>query len=235
MHRPKYRRTAAPATPPVVEYRSLLHRDLASLEAQMTGMATLAERSLELAHEALKGNDVALCEAVIAGDDDLDRLYHEIQERAVELIGRQRPVASDLRLLISLIHTVLHLERIGDMAVNVAEAARSASALPSSGEILEQLASMGERAVAMTGLAVDAFVRRDGTRCEQLAALDDEIDQLNREMANQIVACRGDEARLEWATRMLQVSRYLERAADHAVDIGEQAWFLITGEVRELD
>jgi phosphate transport system protein len=178
---------------------------------------------------------VALCEAVIAGDDDLDRLYHEIQERAVELIGRQRPVASDLRLLISLIHTVLHLERIGDMAVNVAEAARSASALPSSGEILEQLASMGERAVAMTALAVDAFVRRDRARCEQLSALDDEIDQLNREMADQIVACRGDEARLEWSTRMLQVSRYLERAADHAVDIGEQVWYLTTGELRELD
>jgi phosphate transport system protein len=82
---------------------------------------------------------------------------------------------------------------------------------------------------------VDAFIQRDQARCEQLAELDDRIDDINRGMINHVLRFGDDPQRLEWALRMLQVSRYLERAADHAVDIAEQAWFLMTGELRELD
>jgi phosphate transport system protein len=94
---------------------------------------------------------------------------------------------------------------------------------------------MGERATAMVDLSVKAFTKRDRAMCERLGGLDDEMDQLNRELVSQTARCRDDEAQLAWAIRMVQVSRYLERAADHAVDIGEQAWFLTTGELRELD
>jgi phosphate transport system protein len=94
---------------------------------------------------------------------------------------------------------------------------------------------MGELASAMIDVSIEAFTKREPSLCERLGELDEEVDELNRSLLGQVVASHDDEARLSWAIRMLQVSRYLERAADHAVDIGEQVWFLTTGELRELD
>ena len=198
-------------------------------------MATLARTALERSVGALLSSEVALCESVIADDDRIDAAYHQIERRAVDIIGRQQPVASDLRLLVALLHVALHLERIGDMGVNVAVATRSSMGLPANGDVLSRLQEMGDTAISMTDLAVEAFIRRDQAGCEQLPQLDDRIDEVNRAMVGHVVGLGDDPQRLEWALRMFQVSRYLERAADHAVDIAEQAWFLMTGELRELD
>ena len=198
-------------------------------------MATLARTALERSVGALLSSEVALCESVIADDDRIDAAYHQIERRAVDIIGRQQPVASDLRLLVALLHVALHLERIGDMGVNVAVATRSSMGLPANGDVLSRLQEMGDTAISMTDLAVEAFIRRDQAGCEQLPQLDDRIDEVNRAMVGHVVGLGDDPQRLEWALRMFQVSHYLERAADHAVDIAEQAWFLMTGELRELD
>jgi phosphate transport system protein len=226
--------TPAPASPPV-ENRPHFHHDLEVLEELMRDMADLAGRSLVLSMQALAESDDALAASVIAADDEIDRLYQAIERRAIDLMGRQQPVASDLRLLVALIHVSLHLERIGDIAVDVAEATRSAASLPRIPEVLDRLLDMGRAAASMTDMAVEAFTRRDRQMCEQLPEFDDHIDQLDREMLSQVLAQHHDSECLEWALRMLPVSRSLERAADHAVDIVEQAWFLTTGELRELD
>jgi phosphate transport system protein len=176
-----------------------------------------------------------LATSVVAGDDDIDRRYQEIEGRAIDLMGRQQPVASDLRLVVALIHVALHLERIGDVAVDVGEATLSTASLPPMSAVLQRLQEMGRAAATMTDTAVEAFTRRDRQLCERLPELDDRIDQLDREMASQVLNDPHDAERLEWALQMLPVSRSLERAADHAVDIAEQASFLMTGELRELD
>jgi phosphate transport system protein len=225
----------APVAPAAVENRPHFHRDLDALEEQMRDMADSARRSLELSLRALAASDPAQAGSVIEGDDDIDRRCQEIERRAIDLMGRQQPVASDLRLLVALLHVSLHLERIGDMAVNVGKATRSAASLPPIPEILHHLEEMGGAAASMTELAVEAFTRRDRGMCERLPEIDDRIDQLDREMISHVLAYRDDPERLEWALRMLPVSRSLERAADHAVDIAEQAWFVMTGELRELD
>lgn len=227
-------RAQAPASPPPVESRPHFHHDLEALEAEMRDMADRAERALALSVEALADSDVAAA-SVIAADDDIDRRYQDIERRAIDLMGRQQPVASDLRLLVALIHVALHLERIGDMAVNVAEATRSAASLPPIPEVLHRLQDMGHTAASMTDMAVDAFTQRDRHLCERLPELDDRVDQLDREMASHVMAQAHVPGRVEWALRMLPVSRSLERAADHAVDIAEQALFLMTGELREID
>ena len=198
-------------------------------------MGVLARQSLGRSLDILDSDDASLRESVISVEEELDDRYQNIESRAVDLIARQQPMAGDLRQLIALIHVALHLERIGDMAVNIAEATRAASGLPPRQDILEHLRQMGERTTAIVDLSVEAFIKRDRAMCERLGELDNEIDELNDELVSHTVGCREDEAQLTWAIRMLQVSRYLERAADHAVDIGEQAWFLITGELRELD
>jgi phosphate transport system protein len=235
----RLRRRAAPArapvSPPVVESRPRFHHDLDAVEEQMREMADRARRALGLSVQALGEFDVALATSVIAGDDDLDRRYQQIERCAIDLMGRQQPVASDLRLLVALIHVALHLERIGDVAVDVGEATLSTASLPPMSDVLERLQDMGRAAASMTDTAVEAFTRRDRQLCERLPELDDRIDQLDREMASQVLNHPHDGESLEWALRMLPVSRSLERAADHAVDIAEQAWFLMTGELRELD
>lgn len=236
MIRRRRRSTAAraPVTRPT-ERRPRFHRDLEELEELMRAMADRARHALDRSLQALAESDVALAASVIADDDDIDRRYQELERRAVDLMGRQQPVASDLRLLVALIHVSLHLERIGDMAVNVGEATESAASLPAIPEILHRLQEMGGAAASMTDFAVESFIRRDRDACERIAELDDRIDQLDREMVSHVLVYRDDPEQLEWALLMLPVSRSLERAADHAVDIAEQAWFLMTGELRELD
>jgi phosphate transport system protein len=225
----------SPAPPPPVEARPRFHQDLAALEQQMCDMAERSRQALERSVRALAESDTALAASVIEGDADLDRRYQDIEARAIDLMGRQQPVASDLRLLVALIHVALHLERIGDAAVDLAETTQSVASLPPMPEILSSLQEMGQAAAAMTAMAVDAFSGRDRQLCERLPGLDDRIDELDREMAGRVLAHAPDPERLEWVLRVLPVSRALERAADHAVDIAEQAWFLMTGELRELD
>jgi PhoU domain len=133
----------APVSPPAVESRPRFHHDLDALEEQMRDMADCARRALELSMQALAESDTLLAESVIASDDDIDRRYQEIEERAIDLMGRQQPVASDLRLLVALIHVALHLERLGDMAVNVAEATRAAASLPPMAKVRHRLRDMG--------------------------------------------------------------------------------------------
>jgi phosphate transport system protein len=225
----------SPVPPPPVELRQPFHHDLAALEQQARDMADCARRALDDSIKALAESDTALAASVIAGDADLDRRYQDIEARAIDLLGRQQPVASDLRLLVALIHVALHLERIGDAAVDVGQATQAVASLPPMPEVLRSLQDMGQAAASMTATAVDAFSRRDRQLCEQVAGLDDHIDELDRELAGHVLAEHPQAESLEWALRMVPVSRVLERAADHAVDIAEQAWFLMTGELRELD
>lgn len=152
--------SVAPVPPPAVESRPEFHRDLQALEALTRAMADSACRSLEVSLRALAASDAAPAGSVNAGDDEIDRRYEEIERRVVDLMGRQQPVASDLRLLIGLLQVSLHLERIGDMAVNVCEATRSAASLPVIPEILHRLQEMGGTAASMTDRAVDALPTR---------------------------------------------------------------------------
>ena len=227
--------TADDSSDPPVETRHQFHHDLAALEQQADEMADQARGALESAITALVDADTARAASVIAGDADINRRYQDIEARAVELMVRQQPVASDLRLLVALLHVALHLERIGDAAVDVAEATQAVASLPPIPEVLGSLQEMGRSAAAMTATAVDAFGRRDRELAGRLPDLDDHIDELDREMMGRVLAQQPEGEKLEWALRMLPVSRVLERAADHAVDIAEAARYLITGEVRELE
>ena len=235
---PRFQRHPRPASPPEappVAHRSVFHHDLDALEEEMRAMAGLARTALDSSVRALLHADAELCAAVIAGDDRIDAAYEQVELHAIDIMGRQQPVASDLRLLVAMLHVALNLERIGDMAVDVASATRSSLGLPAGADILGRLQEMGDSAVSMIDAAMDALTERDLVRCEQVAELDDRIDDIHRGMLEHVLPLGASPQEQEWVLRMLQVSRYLERAADHAVDIAEQAWFLTTGHLRELD
>ena len=216
------------------EVRQRFSEDLRVLEDEVQQTATQARLLLEKALQALATSDPAICDQVIRGDDEVDKLYLDVERRILHLFALQTPVATDLRLLTALLHINLHLERVGDQAVNIAKIARLTKRLPQIPEVLQDLEEMGRMSLRMVRTAMDALARRDLELAGKLPVLDDPIDQLNREMLPKLLEASEDKRLLEWGIRMYVVSRQIERIGDNAVDIGEQVAFLITGQFREF-
>jgi phosphate transport system protein len=218
----------------MLETRKRFHDELAALESEILGLGERAERALAKTVQALVHKDGELAQRVIDEDDAIDATYLDIEQRILGLLATQTPVASDLRLVSAILHTNLHLERVGDMAVNVAKITRATLDLPSHDTVVSHLEEMGEVAGNMLRTAMEAFARRDVALAEQLQDMDEPIDRLNRNMYGEVAGLAADPQLLEWGIRMNVVSRQLERVGDHAVDIGEQVAFLLTGEFREF-
>jgi phosphate transport system protein len=216
------------------EIRQRFHEELGALEGEVQQTGAQAQLLLDKALQALASGDLELCEEVIRGDDEVDTLYLEVERRILHLFALQTPVASDLRLLTALLHINLHLERVGDQAVNLAKITMAANGLPQNPTMLHDLAEVGAVALGMVGAAMEALARRDLALARQLPELDDPIDALNRGMLEKVLAVSDDQGMLEWGVRMYVVSRQLERIGDNAVDIGEQVAFLVTGQFHEF-
>ncbi|HZD18484.1 MAG TPA: phosphate signaling complex protein PhoU [Actinomycetota bacterium] len=210
------------------------HEELERLELDILGMGEMAERALGLAMEALAGSDVGLAEKVIAGDGEIDALYLSVEQRTLEVLALQTPVATDLRLISFIFHANQHLERMGDMATNIGKITRATAGRPRSETIVTHLQEMADVVRPMIRAAMDAFSRRDLDLARKLPEMDDPVDRLNRGMWKEVAACAHEQELLEWAVRMMVVSRQLERVGDHAVDIAEQVAFLLTGEFQEF-
>jgi phosphate transport system protein len=216
------------------ETRQRFHSELTSLESELAEMGMRAAEAVRLAVESLIRRDRDRADAVVAGDDPVDEAYLDIERRILDLLALQTPVASDLRLVSAILHINLHLERVGDQAVNVAKICLATLDLPKSPVILSHLAEMGDVVSRMVRTAIEAFERRDLELCLKLPEMDDPVDLLNRGMYLEVVKLADDPALLEWGIQMNVVARALERVGDNAVDIGEQVSFLLTGEFREF-
>jgi len=218
----------------MVEVRKKFHEELAALEAEVDEAGLEAAEAVRLSVDGLIRRDRRQLDRVIEGDDSIDEKYMDVERRIFDLLATQTPVASDLRLVSALMHINLHLERVGDQAVNIAKLAEATADLPAQETILVRLQEMGDVVVRMLRTAIDAFSRRDLDLALKLPVMDDPVDDLNRGMYRQVVALANDPAALEWGIRMNVVARQLERVGDNAVDIGEQVAFLLTGQFREF-
>jgi phosphate transport system protein len=184
---------------------------------------------------ALARGDSELADEVIAFDDEIDRRYFKIEEGVQSLLARQTPVAIDLRLVLAVLRINLHLERMADYCVTVAKLTKLMGELEvSDASILRSLEEMGQRAEQMIRVALDAFASRDVDRAESLVDLDELIDRANRRAVEDVLSLGDSPEEREYGLRMLVVSRCVERIGDHAVDIGEQVAYLVTGEFREF-
>ncbi len=208
--------------------------ELDQLEANLQEEGELVLRVLRGALNALGQGDVELADDVIAFDDDVDRLYLQIEEGIQSLLARQTPVAVDLRLVLAMLHTNLHLERMADYCVTIAKLTKLVADVEGDAPLLQTLQEMGERAEEMLRVALDAFANRDLAAAESLVELDELIDRSNRRFVDRVVEIVSEPGLREWVLRMVLVSRTLERIGDHAVDIGEQISYLLTAEFREF-
>jgi phosphate transport system protein len=214
--------------------RTTLQEEFDRLEAALQDEGRLALRSLRGALEAVQEGDVALADRVIAFDDQVDEVYLEIENGIHALLARQTPVAVDLRLALAILHDNLHLERIADYSVTIAKLTKLASDLPQDESLFSSFEEMGSRAQEMIQVALDSFARRDLVGATSLVQLDEVIDRANRRVVGELLATGADPGLREWGMRMLLVSRCLERIGDHAVDIGEQTAYLVTGQFHEF-
>jgi phosphate transport system protein len=207
--------------------RVTLQEELDQLEAGIQEEGELVLRALRGALDALHRQDVRLADDVIAFDDQVDARYLSIEQGIESLLARQTPVAVDLRLVLAVLHNNLHLERMADYCVTIAKLVKLVPDAQGDERLVHGFEEMGSRAEEMTRVALASFA-------ETLVELDELIDRANRRVVEHVLSLGGDPAHREWGLRMIVVSRCLERIGDHAVDIGEQTAYLVSGQFREF-
>ena len=209
--------------------------ELSQLEAALQEEGDLVLRALRSALNALARGDEELADEVILFDDEVDRRYIDIENGVQSLLARQTPVASDLRLVLAILRVNLHLERMADYCVTVAKLTKLMGGLNVADDAIgHSIEDMGQRAEQMIRVAMDAFATRDPDKAQTLVELDELIDRANRNATEDVLSLGTSPDEREYGLRMLVVSRCVERIGDHAVDIGEQVAYLVTGEFREF-
>lgn len=206
------------------------HDQLATLKARLLTMSQKAEELIDLAVDALLTRDAGKADAVIRGDRELDLLELDVEERAVELLALQQPMARDLRFLVSAIKVSSDLERVGDHAVNIAQCAQRLVASRSHLTPSPEIEDMARRSRKMLSDALDAFVRADGKLGREVCRADDQVDSLHDSVFRILLThMLADPRTITPSLELLLVSRNLERVADLATNIGEDAVYLAEG------
>ena len=214
--------------------RESFHEALDRIELELLSLGELAGAQVQRAVDALVRHDDDLAQRVIDGDDEVDDLYLRIDSGVLQLLALQSPVAADLRLISAIMHSCLHLERIGDQAVNIAKLYLVTKDHTGSSTMVQQLEEMGSIVGSMIRTVMEAFAKRDLGMSLRLPAMDDPVDRLNRATHLEDLKLAHDPSGMAWGLHMNLAARALERVGDQAVDIAEQVSFLITGEFREF-
>ena len=206
------------------------HDQLSSLKEQLLGMSAKAEERTDLAMEALLARDTDKANLVIEGDVDINKLEVQVEQAAVELLALQQPMARDLRFIIGAIKVSNDLERVGDHAVNIAESAIRLAEKPKVSINVPEIEVMARRARKMLGDSLDAFIRADGALGRQVCKADDVVDALHDSVFRVLLThMMADPKTITPSLELLLVGRNLERIADLATNISEDAVYLAEG------
>lgn len=210
----------------------------AEIDRLVDALLSTGDRVIDMLDSAVRSlieQDIELADRTIWSDSEVDDAYAMVQQDAVRLVALQAPVASDLRLISAIQHVNIHVERMGDYAVTIAKMGKLSAGFRDDPELAEQLREMAGIATEVARHALAAFAHRDADAAWELPKIDAGVNELNIGVFHRLVrSAAKDDSLLEWATRMILVSRQIERYGDHAVDIGEAVIFAVTGETIEL-
>ncbi len=208
-----------------------LQREIDRLKRKILALGAVVEDNLRLATQAIEARDVAKARKVIATDRVIDEQEVDVEEECLKILALYQPVAGDLRFLVAVIKINSELERIGDLAANIAERAiQLADEHPV--PVPPSLAPMADRAGVTLEKVLDALVRQDAVAARVVLAADDEIDDLYRILLEELKGfIRADPDHLDAIVLMFSVARYLERLADHATNIAEDVLYMVEGEI----
>src|SRR5476651_1244833 len=200
---------------------------LEQLKARLLEMGGLAEEEVRLATKGLVERDRTLIERVMTGDDPLNALHMEIDHRCFTLLALHQPMAADLRAIVAAVKINTDLERVGDLAINIAEASRQYVGHPPVKKLVDipRMATIAQR---MLRDALDAFVRRDTELAQHVLNEDDALDALKTQIFRELLTYMlQDPATIEPALDLILVSRHLERIGDHATNVAEDVIFMV--------
>jgi phosphate transport system protein len=202
--------------------------ELATLKERLLTMGGLAEERVRASVEALAKRDQQLIDEVLAGDEPINQLHIEVDRRAFQLLALYQPMAVDLRAIVAALKINTDLERVGDLAINIAEAARRYAQHPPVKKLID-IPRMGNIAQAMLRDALDAYVRRDNALAAAVLNRDDELDALKTQIFRELLTFMlQNTATIEPALDLILVSRHLERIGDHATNVAEDVIFMVS-------
>jgi len=215
--------------------RSGFERQLAEVQEDMLVMAGMVETSIIQSIEALRLRDVALARRTIENDAEIDRRRYEVEEKCIELISLQAPLASDLRTIISVLHISVDLERMGDHAEGIAKIALMLADEPPLKQYID-IPRMAEVAIDMLHGSVEAYKMRDTKRAREIIDMDDVVDALYEQVYHELLLFMiNDPTLTQRATYMIWVAHNLERIADRTTNICERVVYLVEGRIHDLN
>ena len=208
-------------------------RDLRDLQDELLTLGGMVEKAIAKSLDALKNRDLVLSEEVIAEDDIIDERRFELEERCIDLMATQQPLAGDLRIIITVLHVAVELERMGDYAEGIAKISVAMGDEPPLKPLID-IPRMADRSSDMLRRSLDAFVNRDIAAAYQICDDDDEVDALYDQVYKELlIYMMSDPGTIRRATYLLWVAHDLERIADRTTNIAERVIFLVTGRLTE--
>jgi phosphate transport system protein len=218
-----------------MEIRTTFHKSLKEIQDELLAMGSMVEKGLLRSMEALKNRDIALAEKVIQDDLEIDKKRNEIEEKSIQLIATQQPMASDLRTIISVISIVAELERIGDHAEGISKIVIMIGNEPPLKPLID-LPRMAEKTADMLHRALITFINNDAKTARSIIAEDDEIDNLYDQVFRELLTFMMEDPRtITRATRLIWVDHNLERSADRVTNICERVVFVVTGKLDNIN
>lgn len=209
----------------------IIQREIEKLKKQILGLGALVEERVRMAVMSIEEHDTDLAHTVIRGDIEIDHREVDLEEECLKILALYQPVANDLRFIIAVLKINNDLERLGDLAVNIAE--RATCLIPNGkDEIITDLTIMAEIAQGMLRKSLDALVNQDTALAREVCATDDEVDDIHARLFDKFeAAVRRQPEKLQYYTHLMGVSRNLERIADHTTNIAEDVIYMSVGEI----
>ena len=211
------------------ESRLSFHQQLDEIRRDLLRLAARVIEVISRGTDALLDLDLAEAQGIIDGDDAIDVLTLDIEERCFNVLARQQPMASDMRAVVTAIRLTSEIERSGDLMVNVAKATRRIYGTDIPPRLRLLITSMAEEAVRLYGLAMDAYADGDSDLAAALDDMDDRLDRLHEQYIQAILELHADVRDVRASVQLALIGRYYERIGDHAVNIGERVRYMVTG------
>ena len=218
-----------------MQVRSGFDRELRRLQDEVLILGSMVENAIYRALDALNRRDLDAASRVVQEDDAIDRKRLEIEERCINLMATQQPIAGDLRVLMTMLHIGVELERMGDYAEGIAKISLMMGDEPPIKPLID-IPLMADKATDMLRRVLDALVQRDTAASFKVCDDDDEVDSLYDQVYRDLLAYMIDDPRtIQRATYLLWVAHDLERIADRATNVAERVIFLVTGKMTEIN
>ncbi len=209
----------------------ILQKEIEKLKKHILALGAVVEERVQMAVQSIEDNDPELARAVIRGDIEIDHMEVDLEEECLKVLALYQPVATDLRFIIAVLKINNDLERLGDLAVNIADRAICIPAMVTN-DMITDITSMANKAQVMLRNSLDALVNMDAGLAREVCARDDEVDEIHARLFTKFeTAVRRQPDRLQYYTHLMGVSRNLERIADHTTNIAEDVIYMISGEI----